>query len=327
MYLSDLKNRAWDFVLRCSSVCILSWAENCMLGKGVRLRNPELARAASCMQGHCLPPPAPIRRDSRSLFRESCPCSAIPSLPGQAFSWLQLSFLWTSSLLGYIQQCGQLFTAAPGLLFLPDTSVLSFSFELTLPWRLYAFPWESFHPPACPSPLCCSPRPAFTLGSAFLDSVVFSSGFSWWPGTAALLTRTKAYVTPIPTSLNGLEPPRLLTVDSTRPRSHKCDKSPPISLHASLSCTLCDSVNGSSVYQLTEPRTSWPCLPACCSISLARTLQWPSESTLYLASLTNTLNLSDPSGDRDRNTQSSGLSLTTKRVQGQPEIHEAHSQK
>lgn len=98
-------------------------------------------------------------------------------------------------------------------------------------------------------------------------------------------------------------------------------------LHASLSCTLCDSGNGSSVYQLTEPRTSWPCLPACCSISLARTLQWPSESTLHLASLPNTLNLSDPSGDRDRNTQSSGLSLTTKLVQGQPEIHEAHSQK
>lgn len=199
-----------------------------MLGKGVRLRNPELARAASCMQGHCLPPPAPIRRDSRSLFRESCPCSAIPSLPGQAFSWLQLSFLWTSSPLGYIQQCRQLFTAAPGLLFLPDTSVLSFSFELTLPRRHYTFPWESFHLPSCPSPLWCSPRPAFTLGSAFLDSVVFSSGSSWWPITAALLTWMKLTSLLYPPVYNDPEAPRLLTVDGMRPRSHKCDKSPHI---------------------------------------------------------------------------------------------------
>lgn len=130
------------------------------------------------------------------------------SLPGQAFSWLQLSFLWTSSPLGYIQQCRQLFTAAPGLLFLSDTSVLSFSFELTLPRRHYTFPWESFHLPSCPSPLWCSPRPAFTLGSAFLDSVVFSSGSSWWPITAALLTWMKAYVTPIPTSLQWPRSPK-----------------------------------------------------------------------------------------------------------------------
>lgn len=299
-----------------------------MLGKGVRLRNPELARAANCMQGYCLPPPAPIRRDSRSLFRESCPCSAIPSLPGQAFSWLQLSFLWTSSPLGYIQQCRQLFTAAPGLLFLPDTSVLSFSFELTLPWRLYAFPWESFHPPARPSPLWCSPRPAFTLGSAFLDSVVFSSGSSWWPITAALLTWMKAYITPIPTSLQWPPKPQDFSLWMVCVLGHTSVTRVPISpLHASLSWTLCDSGNGSSVYQLTEPRTSWPCHPACCSISLAWTLQWPSESTLHLASLPNILNLSDPSRDRDRITQSSGLSLTRKRVQGQPEVHEAHSQK
>lgn len=49
------------------------------------------------------------------------------------------------------------------------------------------------------------------------------------------------------------------------PRPRKCDKSPHIPLHASFSCILCDSVNGSSVYQLTKPRTSQqlamsPCL-------------------------------------------------------------------
>lgn len=50
------------------------------------------------------------------------------------------------------------------------------------------FPLRILPPPSPASPLWCSPRPAFTLGSAFLDSVVYFSGSSWWPGIAALLT-------------------------------------------------------------------------------------------------------------------------------------------
>lgn len=47
----------------------------------------------------------------------------------------------------------------------------------------------------------------------------------------------------------------------------------------------------STSWQSQEPVSSWPCLLACCSISLAQTLQWPSGSTLHLKSLLSTLKL------------------------------------
>lgn len=200
------------------------------------------------------------------LPREFHPCSGIPSPPGQAYTWLWLSFLWTSPHLGHTQTCRHLFTAAPGLT-LPSRSLCHF-INLNSHFLCDIIPSPGIPPsPSPPFLLLCDTPQGQPLLLAQISHTALSSLLVPHDNCAVLLFwLIRKVISLFYPQVSVAQNPQDFSMCMVHVLGQACVTKVPMFpwTPPHLVC-FCNSVNGSTVYQLTEPRISHhlvmsPCL-------------------------------------------------------------------